>query len=253
MFVPHRATKLLANVEAGVTAFEPQSDPYDEPAYRASEAAHILALPLGTVQAWCFGHDYRHRDGGRKHFARVIAPTDARRRLLSFINLCELHLLGVIRRHHRVRLPQVRAAMRFMQERLGHSRPLVSASFRTNGIDLFVEHADELLNVSRAGQQALREDFERSLARVEFAADGQPVRLFPYTRAGRSESDAPRSVLVDPRRSFGRPVLATAFVRTEVVADRFEAGDSIAEMAGDYRVSPAEIEEALRFEQRRAA
>lgn len=52
---------------------------YDEPAYRAPEAAHILGLPSGTVQAWCFGHDYRHRhDGNRKLFARVIEPADER-------------------------------------------------------------------------------------------------------------------------------------------------------------------------------
>jgi uncharacterized protein (DUF433 family) len=234
-------------------AFDTRPDIYEEPAYRPSEAAHILALPSGTVLAWCFGHDYRHRDGTRKRFARVIEPADSRRRLLSFTNLCELHLLAVIRRHHRVRLPEVRTAMRFMQDRLGHAHPLASAAFRTNGVDLFVEHAGELLNVSKAGQQAMREDFERSLARVEYAHNGQPMRLFPYTRTIASVQDAPRSVLIDPVRSFGRPVLATAFVRTEVVADRFEAGDTIAEMAGDYGVSSAEIEEALRFEQRRAA
>jgi uncharacterized protein (DUF433 family) len=234
-------------------AFDTRPDIYDEPAYGPSEAAHILALPSATVLAWCFGHDYRHRDGTRKRFTRVIAPADTRRRLLSFTNLCELHLLAVIRRHHRVRLPQVRTAMRFMEDRLGHEHPLASAAFRTNGIDLFVEHAGELLNVSKAGQQALREDFERSLTGVEYARNGQAMRLFPYTRAARPAEDAPRSVLIDPVRSFGRPVLATVFVRTAVVADRFEAGDTIAEMAGDYGVTPAEIEEALRFEQRRAA
>jgi hypothetical protein len=75
---------------------------HDEPAYRAGEAAHILALPLGTVQAWSFGHDYRHADGKPKRFKRVIEPADVRHKLLSFANLCELHLLGVIRRRHRV-------------------------------------------------------------------------------------------------------------------------------------------------------
>jgi uncharacterized protein (DUF433 family) len=60
-------------------------------------------------------------------------------------------------------------------------------------------------------------------------------------------------VLVDPLRSFGRPVLAAVYVRTEVIIDRFRAGDSIAEMASDFDASAADIEEALRFEQRRRA
>jgi uncharacterized protein (DUF433 family) len=225
----------------------------ERPAYRAREAAQILALPHGTVQAWCFGHDYTHRDGTRKRFARVIQPADARRKLLSFLNLCELHVLAVIRRHHRVRLAQVRHAVRFMQDSLGDERPLAAGAFRTNGIDLFVEHAGELLNVSRQGQQALREDFERTLQRIEFARSGVPVVLFPFTREPSMEPDGPRSVLVDPRRSFGRPVLAQAYVRTQVIEQRFRAGDTLAEMADDYQVTPSDIEEALRFERRRAA
>ncbi len=228
---------------------------HDEPAYRAAEAAHILGLPTGTVQAWCFGQDYRHaHDGSRKLFARVIEPADARRRLLSFVNICELHLLAVFRRHHRVRLQQVRDAVEYMRGQLGESRPLASARFRTNGIDLFVEHAGDLLNVSKQGQRALREVFERSLARVEFSSESSgPVRLFPFTRPPTAVDVQPKSLVVDPTLSFGRPVLTGAFVRTEVIESRFQAGDSIAEMAEDYGVSAEQIEEALRFEQRRVA
>ena len=224
---------------------------HDEPAYRASEAAHILALPTGTVQAWSFGHDYRHADGKPKRFKRVIEPADVRHKLLSFANLCELHLLGVIRRRHRVKLPQVRQAVDYMRERMEETRPLLSAGFRTNGIDLFVECAGQLLNVSRQGQQALREDFEQALSRVDFDERGTAVRLFPFSAPAANNAAQPRAVVVDPLRSFGRPALADVYVRTEVIADRFGAGDSIEEMASDYRVSPRQIEEALRFERYR--
>ena len=234
-------------------AFDTSPDIFRRSAYRIGEAARILSLPPGTVNAWCFGHDYLKReDGSRKHFARVIEPADPTARLLSFLNLCELHVLGVIRRHHLVRLPQVRAAVDYMRRSLGERTPLASASFRTNGVDLFVEHAGELLNVSKQGQRAMREDFERALARVAYADTGAPVRLFPFTRPPAS-AEQPKAVVVDPAMSFGRPVLTGAFVRTEVIEQRFRAGDSIAEMAGDFAVTPDVIEEALRFEQRAAA
>ena len=218
-----------------------------QPAYRASEVAHILALPAATVQAWSFGHDYRHEDGTPKRFARVIEAADGRRRLLSFANLCELHLLGVIRRHHRVQLPQVRNAVAYIQRQLGEKRPLLSTRFSTNGVDLFVEHAGQLLNVSKQGQQALRDDFERALSRVERNPQGVAVRLFPFTKPP-TEAFQPRIVVVDAERSFGRPVVLGAYVRTEVIKDRFVAGDSMAEMAEDYGVDIAAIEEAIRFE-----
>jgi uncharacterized protein (DUF433 family) len=60
-------------------------------------------------------------------------------------------------------------------------------------------------------------------------------------------------VVVDPKLGFGRPVLARAGVTTEVIQDRFLAGDSPREMAQDYAVDESDIWEALRFEQRLAA
>jgi uncharacterized protein (DUF433 family) len=227
---------------------------HDEPAYRASEAAHILALPFGTVQAWSFGHDYHLAGGKPKRFKRVIEPADVRRRLLSFANLCELHLLGVIRRRHRVKLPQVRQAVDYLRGHMGEARPLLSAQFKTNGVDLFVEQAGHLFNVSRQGQQSLRADFEQALSRVDYDDRGVAVRLFPLSSPNAQSGAQPKAVVVDPLRSFGRPALADVYVRTEVIADRYGAGDPIEEMASDYRVNPRQIEEALRFEwQRRRA
>jgi uncharacterized protein (DUF433 family) len=108
-----------------------------------------------------------------------------------------------------------------------------------------------LLNVSQQGQQALREDFEQALSRVDYNSRGVAVRLFPYSAPAGSHGEQPRAVVVDPLRSFGRPALVDVFVRTDVIADRFDAGDPIDEMASDYRVSPRQIEEAIRFERQR--
>lgn len=230
------------------------SSVFDAPAYRAAEAARVLALPAATVNAWCFGHDYLHADGSAKRFARVIEPANARGRELSFVNLCELHVLASIRRHHGVKLPAIRRAVQYVTKELGIPRPLATEKFLTNGVGLFVEHAGELLNVSQQGQRAMREEFERALTRIEFdKASGGPVVLFPFTREPHAGAELPKAVVVDPTRSFGRPMLVKACVRTDVIEQRFRAGDSIAEMALDYGVAEAEIEEALRFESRRAA
>lgn len=226
---------------------------FDTPAYSAGEVARILNLPPATVKAWCFGQSYRAASGERKHFQPVIQAASPETRLLSFVNLCELHVLSAIRRHHKIALPKVRESVEYVRSRLGASRPLIDREFKTNGIDLFVEHASQLLNVSRQGQKALRGEFELALARIERDRAGTPIRLFPFSRTNVSSSEQPRAVVVDPRLSFGRPVLSTAAIPTDVIVDRFRAGDSLTEMAKDYGVDEKEIEEALRFEQRRAA
>ncbi len=225
---------------------------FDIPAYPASEASRILNLPVATVKAWCFGQAYRSASGEPKRFQPVIRPADAKGRLLSFANLCELHVLSAIRRRHKVPLPKVRDSVEYVRSQLGADRPLIERDFRTNGIDLFVEHASHLLNVSRKGQEALRGDFELALARIERDRNGTPIRLFPFSRTS-AGAEQPKSVVIDPRLSFGRPVLSNVAVPTEVIHDRFRAGDSVGEMAKDYGVDEKEIEEALRFEQRRAA
>jgi uncharacterized protein (DUF433 family) len=47
---------------------------------------------------------------------------------------------------------------------------------------------------------------------------------------------------------FGRPVLDGTGIRTEVLIERFSAGERIEELAADYDRSPAEIEDVVRCE-----
>jgi len=223
---------------------------YDDPAYTAAEAAAILGVPAATVKAWCFGQGYRVLSSGeRRLFKPVIRAADKKALLISFANLCELHVLSVIRRHHRVPLPKVREGVEYVRKELGSDRPLIDREFMTNGVDLFVEHAALLLNVSKRGQEALRGEFEAALARIERNKKGAPIRLFPFSRSSQPLDVQPRIVVVDPCLAFGRPVLKGSAVPTRIIVDRFQAGDSMSEMAEDYGVAEAEIEEAIRFEQ----
>lgn len=52
----------------------------------------------------------------------------------------------------------------------------------------------------------------------------------------------------DPDYGFGLPVVWRSGVRTEIVAERFRAGDTRQEIAYDFGISPAEVEAAVRYE-----
>jgi uncharacterized protein (DUF433 family) len=89
------------------------------------------------------------------------------------------------------------------------------------------------------------------LERVEWDKDGFVARLYPFTRSRRTaaaEDSQPRVVTMDPRIEFGRPVLKSSAVPTAVIADRYKAGESIADLAEDYGEDPLNIEEAVRCE-----
>lgn len=222
------------------------------PAYPFIEAAHYLGVPVSTLRAWCLGQDYHAAVGGPRHFVPLIQLDGERAEGLSFLNLVEAHVLAAIRRVHRVPLPKVRRALIFVGDKLEIGRPLVDIEFETNGVDLFVRELDRLVNASSDGQLEMAPMLRAFLHRVERDPKGVPIKLFPFTRKEASE-DSPRPVVIDPLIAFGRPVLRGHAVPTAVLADRFKAGDTVKELAGDYGASTEDIEEAIRCELDRAA
>jgi uncharacterized protein (DUF433 family) len=124
---------------------------------------------------------------------------------------------------------------------------LIEQAFRTDGVALFVERLGKLIEASAGGQQVIRKVIEDHLDRIEWEND-LAARLYPFTRHGGVE--APKSVLIDPRFAFGRPILRKSHVATAVVAERYKAGDSIDALAEDYGCSRLEIEEGIRCELR---
>ena len=83
------------------------------------------------------------------------------------------------------------------------------------------------------------------LKELEFADGAGLVRWWPLGEQ--------RSVVLDPTRNFGRPIVARHGVPTEVLASAATATGSVAEVARWYEVPQEEIEDAVEFEQRLAA
>jgi uncharacterized protein (DUF433 family) len=218
-------------------------DPRNVPTYTVPQAGHHLHVPTTTLKEWLVGHVYRTQQGSKRAPA-VIVPARRAPVTLSFWNLVEAHVLASIRRHHGVPLQKVRKALRFVETELGLKRPLIEQDFATNGVDLFVNHYGRLINASAQGQVEIRESLEAALRRVERDPQGLAKRFFPWAR-NLGES---RIVQIDPRRAFGRPVVVGTTIPTDVLAERFTAGEAIAHLADDYRLAPSVIESALRWE-----
>ena len=232
-----------------VARFASIEDPREIPAYGIEEAALYLQVPPATLRSWFFGRDYPVKRG-RARFQPLIRPASAEGvRLLSFLNLVEAHVLSAIRQEFEVDLAAVRRALHFVEKRRPSRHPLADRSFETDGQDLFIRELGQLIAASSGGQKAMREILDAHLKRIDRDDRGMALRLYLFTRRGVHAPDAPRIVLVDPGVSFGRPVLAGTGIPTAVIAERFKAGETIADLAADYDRSPGEIEEALRCEQ----
>jgi uncharacterized protein (DUF433 family) len=102
--------------------------------------------------------------------------------------------------------------------------------------------------VSKQGQLAMRDVVVAYLKRIARDPKGSAVALYPYLKRHPQVTEEPKLVLIDPRISFGKPILVGVGVPTSVVADRHEAGESIAELARDYGCEESEIDQAIEYE-----
>jgi uncharacterized protein (DUF433 family) len=219
------------------------------PAYSIADAAGYLRLPVSTLRSWVLGQNYRVGDQP-KFFKPVIDIADRKERQLSFINLVEAFVLAGIRRQHEIPLPKVRKAVDYLRRTFNSSRPLSDEQFQTDGVDLFVEKMGSLIGATQEGQIQMRDIIRGRLERVHRDPKGIPEKivLFP----ARPDTKGSADVVIDPRLSFGRPVLDRLGVRTAILAERFDAGDSIEVLAREYEAPPEAIQNAIRCERRAA-
>jgi len=217
----------------------------ETPTYTFSEAAHYLRVPVDTLRHWLLGNPFRTK-AGDAYSKPLIAISGRDPNLLSFHNLVEAHVLSALRRRHRISMPKVRRALDYLQEKHPSPHPLADYWFQTDGIDIFITEYGKLESITRHGQLAISEFIQLALRRVERDNRKIAVRLYPFTSEPPA-ADA-RFIVIDPRVSFGRPVIAGSGVPTSIIAERWVAGELVKELADDYDRTPQEIEEALRCE-----
>ncbi|MGB7414350.1 MAG: DUF433 domain-containing protein [Thermosynechococcaceae cyanobacterium] len=220
------------------------TDIYNVPTYSVSDAARYLRVPLVTLRTWIQGRTYTTKQG-KQHFDPLIQRPNPELSQLSFANLIEAHVLRVIREVHGVRLDKVRTALDYLGNNLQQEHPFIQKTFKTDGISLFIDSMDKLVDVGRSGQLAMRETIVHLLDRVEWDENGIASRLFPFIQP---EGDASKLLYLDPRVSFGRPVIAGKGVPTIAIANLYEAGESITDIADEYDCTPKQVKAAIRFE-----
>lgn len=180
----------------------------------------------------------------------MIDIADRKDRQLSFINLVEAFVLAGIRREHEIPLPKVRKAVDYLRRTFNTKRPLSDEQFQTDGVDLFVEKMGQLIGATQEGQIQMRDIIRDRLQRVHRDPKGVPEKIVLFKARPQVQGSA--DVVIDPRLSFGRPVLDRLGVRTSVLAERFDAGDDIEVLAREYSAPPEAIQNAIRCERRAA-
>jgi len=228
-------------------------DRFHAPLYTVGEAARYLAVPESTVRTWAHGYTKRREHApdvtGTPILTTVGRVGGTGGPVIPFIGLAEGLVLTAMRQSG-VPLQRIRPALATLDEQFGLRHALASRKLYTDGAEVLYDYADSAgdeetagavreLVVVRSNQRLFNDIVEQYLRRLTFGDDGYPrlIRLPGYHVA---------EVVVDPGRGFGQPIFAHGGARIEDALGMFRAGETLETVAEEYRVPPAELEDAVR-------
>jgi uncharacterized protein (DUF433 family) len=208
-------------------------------------ARHVSRM---TMARWLRG--YSHGEDGAQYSEalwKLDYQNDDDQIELSFRDLIELRFVKTFR-DLGVGLATIRDCYRRAVDEIQDERPFSTQRFRTDGKTIFLEitekdHDGRMIDLRRR-QQVFRALIEPSLRDLEFDASAV-ARWYPL---GMKHP----AVLVDPARSFGRPVVQGG-VPTKVLVHAVRLEGSIDAVAALYEVPKTEVRSAIEFELRLAA
>lgn len=217
---------------------------FSVPIYTVAEGSRHLGVPESTFRSWSHGY-VRERPAGKpiqgKPFITTV-PSKKGHPIIPFVGLVEGTVAASFRRAG-VSLQHIRRALDVLEKEIGLGHALASRHLFTDGARILFDYAkatdDEELAVVVTGQRVFADIVRDYLTRIRYAQDDYAAQLIlPITSR--------RLIEVDPKRNFGKPRFIGNGVPVDAVIDRFKAGESLASVAADFDLDPADIEDVLR-------
>lgn len=218
--------------------------------YTIPQASRLTGVPIATIRRWVYRYRYPVQRGYAKgpHVIAADLPKRAGATSLSFNDLIELRFVDAFRKAgfpwKKLRCAAIRAS-----EITGSDHPFSTNRFRTDSQAMFMtvmgDIDQDLLDIL-TNQMAFRQIIAPGLKDLDFDPEEEGVvRWWPDGRRS--------AVVLDPKRSFGQPIVVGEGVRTLNLAVTYVANRSYKKVANWYDVSVDAVKDAVHFEQRLAA
>lgn len=211
--------------------------------YDLTFASRLIHVNRQTLGRWVNGYKYTYRGVTKSTRARWEGQHGEGSGILGFLDLIEARIIGEFRRRG-VSWNSIAAASVEARRELRVSHPFATLKLMTNGRRIFLEVGQEVGDeklIEIAHNQRVFEPFIRPyLIALDFGNDELANRWWPIGRD--------REVIVDPARSFGKPIMKRSGVPTAVLARAASVGESTERVARWYQVSEKEVRDAVYYE-----
>ena len=199
-----------------------------------------------TLRRWLLGYDHGAKGEMRQHqnplWQPQYDPDDDDGVLLGFRDLVEARIVNALR-SKRIGLPTIRICMERARKIVGQEHPFSTSQFKTDGKTIFLEitrglDEPQLIDLKHS-QGVFNRVVAPSLADLEFGPDGAQRWWLLHGK---------KTIVADPDRAFGQPIIADHGITTSRIAQAVEAEGSISEVAKIYEIKPRLIKDALAYE-----
>jgi uncharacterized protein (DUF433 family) len=215
---------------------------YGVGAYTIPEAARLLGMTPMRLRRWLYGYEYDGGEGAQPALWRPQYDPADDGQLIGFRDLIEARIVDGLRRAG-FGLPTIRSCITSARDILGDEHPFSTTAFKTDGRKLFLDIAnsvdDPIMYDLKSRQRVFRDVVLPSLSGLDF---GPEVAERWWLVPGR------RTIVADPERSFGQPIVAESGLLTSRVVQEVKAEGTPERVAKLYELPVRAIRDALRFE-----
>lgn len=214
--------------------------------YTIPEAAKLTKVPARSIQRWIAGYTYKNK--GVERFSPPVVhpelPSVDDQVSLTFEELMELGLVEAFRRHG-VSWKMIRTAAQKAADLFNSKHPFALQQFRTDGRNVFLYLSTEtseraVINLAK-DQFIFNSVVEPSMLKdVVYRPDGSPLTWWPL--------GGNRRVVLDPERSFGRPIDPVTGVSASTLAQAYRVELSFEDVADFYEVDEQAVRDAVEFD-----
>ncbi len=211
--------------------------------YSLAEASALTGIPTKNIKRWIFGCATSSGDYHNGLWESQISELGYEG--ISFRDLLEIRFVNAFRKHG-VSLQSIRIAVNHAQEMFNSKYPFTYKQFRTDGRSIFADTLEEtgdkkLIDLVKK-QYVFKQIISPSLYRgIEYNKEGDARLWYPLGNS--------KKIVLDPARSFGRPIVTDRGIPTETLYQTSLVEDDINFVANIYGITPAEVKAAIQFEE----
>lgn len=215
-------------------------DIYNTPILTAREVARHLAMPETTLDRWI------RTQAADAPLVHALKPARRSWPRMPFVAVIEAYVLRALR-DEGFSLAAITEAAAFVRREFKDPYALASRRIASDGVGLFVEVWEHGFVHTATQQVAIKEVLQEHLRFITWADDGTPayLRLRQY--------GAGAEVIIDPRFSWGAPVLQASKTPVQALVSLWQAGESMDDIAYEYELARPVVEDVLRNATRHAS